>query len=286
MNEITYIAWKLPEEFTELFLVPMSDLHKGNPFFSEKHLNRTTEYIASKPNVRYVLNGDMLEAATKTSKSNVFAQTEAPGKQAAWVKKHFAPISKQCLGLTSGNHENAIYDTVGVDLCGEIADALDRPYRPEGMLLKISFGGGNERHATAPYVFWTYMTHGWGGARTPGAKAKKVEDQSHYVTADLHIMSHDHVVNVAPTVELQADRRTYPVYDEYEDEKEWQSGTVRAKRVMLVKSNAYLKWGGYAQRLGFPPSDLTSPLIVFLTPKSPMWSMFPERPKQAIKVIV
>ncbi len=280
-QEISYIAWNLPQEFTELFLIPISDIHKGNPFFSEKHLDRTIEFIDRKPNAYWVNNADWLEAATRTSKGDVYTQTESPDKQAEYCVKRFKPIKKKGLGADSGNHCGRIYEQSGVDLAKWMADALEVPYRPEGMLIKISFGGGNSGHADKPYVFWLYMSHGYGGARTKAAKAKKVEDQPHFIHADLHIMSHDHIVNVSPDVQLIPDKRTYPVKD-----KAWEEGKVSAKRVMLVKSNAYLKWGGYSQRFGYPPSDLTTPVIKLMTPQSPLWDNYPERPKQAVKVDV
>ena len=40
-------------------------------------------------------------------------------------------------------------------------------------------------------------------------------------------------------------------------------GKVVAHRKMLVKSNAYLKWGGYSEMGGFPPVDL-EPVIIRL----------------------
>jgi hypothetical protein len=93
-------------------------------------------------------------------------------------------------------------------------------------------------------------------------------------------MSHDHVVNVAPAVELAPDNRTYPCG------KRWEIGKVKANKVMLVKTSAYLKWGGYSQRFGYPPSDLTTPIIKLMTPQSPLWDYYPERPKQTVKVDV
>ena len=36
---------------------------------------------------------------------------------------------------------------------------------------------------------------------------------------------------------------------------------MKAHRKMLVKCNAFVKWGGYAEAGGFPPSDLAVPLI-------------------------
>jgi hypothetical protein len=285
-QEITYVAWNLPPTMTEMFLIPISDIHKGNPSFSEKHLDRTIDFIKNTPNAYWVNNADWLECATRSSKGDVYTQTESPQAQADWCIKKFKPIAGRGLGADSGNHENRIYQESGVDLSKYMAESLEIPYKPQGMLLKISFGAGNSRHPDRPYVFWVYMTHGWGGARTTGAKAKKVEDQSHYVTADLHIMSHDHVVNVAPVIELQADARTYSIPDGNGGQKKWQEGKVKAKRVMLVKSNAYLKWGGYSQRYGYPPSDLETPVIKLLTPDSPLWKSYPGKAKQAIKVEV
>jgi hypothetical protein len=162
-----------------------------------------------------------------------------------------------------------------------MANDLDVPYSPDGMLVKISFGGGSSGHNDRPYVFWIYMSHGYGGARTRAAKSKKVEDQSHYINADVQLMSHDHVVNVAPAVELKPDNRTYPVTG-----KRWEIGKVKASKVMLVKTSAYLKWGGYSQRFGYQPSDLTTPVIKLMTPQSPLWDNYPERPKQTVKVDV
>lgn len=67
-------------------------------------------------------------------------------------------------------------------------------------------------------------------------------------------MSHDHVVNAAPTIYLIPDTRS-SIVDGFEVAK------VKAVRKMLVKSNAFLKWGGYSEMGGFPPVDLETPII-------------------------
>jgi len=128
------------------------------------------------------------------------------------------------------------------------------PYRAEGLLLKISFGSGAARNSGQKFVYWIYQTHGYGGARTKSAKATKVERTATWVHADCYIMSHDHVVNVAPDVYLIPDRRTY-------SENGFLTGKITAHRKMLVKSNAFLKWGGYSEMGGFPPVDLECPII-------------------------
>ncbi len=107
----------------------------------------------------------------------------------------------------------------------------------------------------------TPAAHGYGGARTKSAKAVKVERTATWIHADFYIMSHDHVVNVAPDVYLLPDPRTSAQTDEDGKETGFIIGRVNAHRKMLVKSNAYLKWGGYAEAGGFPPSDMMTPII-------------------------
>jgi len=55
---------------------------------------------------------------------------------------------------------------------------------------------------------------------------------------------------------------------------------------MLIKTNAYLKWGGYAEFGGFPPTDMATPLIRLLTPQSKHWEDLPDKPRRAVKVEV
>lgn len=262
--EFTYYAIELSSSLKQVKIATISDIHYGNPYCSMKYLRQNIEYIESNPEVYTFLNGDMIESVTKFSKGEIHKQVGSPGDQRDFIKKLFKPIKHKVLGVTQGNHERRIED---VDVARDIAEALGVPYRAEGMLLKISFGGGNSGHPNKPYVYWGYFTHGYGGARTKSAKAVKVERTAQWMHADFYVMSHDHVVNVAPDIYLLPDPRTHieKVYDK--TLKEWREtgfkiGKVQAHRKMLIKSNALLKWGGYAEAGGYPPSDLTCPLII------------------------
>ncbi len=150
------------------------------------------------------------------------------------------------------------------------------------MLFKLSFGDDNNSTRGRPYVFWGYITHGYGGARTKAAKIVKAERLATWINADWYAMSHDHVVNVAPDIGFLPDNRGTPD----KDNPGFQTGRVSAHRKMIVKTNAYLKWGGYAEMGGFPPSDLATPLIRLVTPKSKFWEDDPNKPRQAVKVVV
>lgn len=289
-GELVYYYHELDPDFDLLDLPPISDAHYGNPLFSKEYFLRTLGFLG-RPNAYSFLNGDLAESTLRTTKGEIFKQVGSPEDQRDQMIEWLYPYREKLLGADDGNHEDRIWKEAGIHLMKDIAKALGIPYRAEGLLHKISFGSGNESHADRPYVFWFYQTHGYGGARTKAAKAVKVERTSTWIHADFYCMSHDHVVNVAPDVYLLPDPRTRAEKVYNKEAKEWREtgftvGRVTAHRKMLIKTNAYLKWGGYAEFGGFPPSDMATPLIKLLTPKSKYWDELPSKPKQAVKVIV
>ncbi len=283
-GELIYYAHILSPEFNELNIVPISDVHYGNPLFSKKHLMWTLKFL-EKPNAYGFLNGDLCESTLRTSKGEIFKQVGSPEEQRDDMSELLYPYRDKLLGATDGNHEDRVWREAGIHIVRDIAQNLNIPFRPEGLLHKIMFGRGNSRHPDKPFVFWGYHTHGYGGARTKSAKAVKVERTATWIHADFYAMSHDHVVNVAPDVYLIPDPRNIPEKDKKGKETGFRIGKVHAYRKMLVKTNAYLKWGGYSEFGGFPPVDMATPLIKLLTPKSAFWEDLPSHPQQAVRVI-
>ena len=255
-GEPIYYAHTLSPDLRRVEIIPISDAHYGSRLFSLVHFERTIQYIRENEHVFAILNGDLCESSLRTSKGDIYKQVGTPQDQRDWVEKKLKPINHKILGMTMGNHEYRIFNEVGIDICADIAKELNVPYRAEGILLKISFGRGNNRVKDQPYVYWGAVTHGYGGARTKAAKAVKVERLATWIHADFYLMSHDHVVNAAPDVYLIPDPRTH-----IDKETGFTIGKVQAHRKMLVKTNAYLKWGGYSEMFGFPPVDLETPII-------------------------
>jgi len=284
-GEPIYYAHTLGTELEEVLIVPISDVHYGNPLFSKKHFLKTLSFL-EKSNAYGFLNGDMCESTLRTSVGEIYHQVGSPEKQRDQIIEWLKPYKSKLFGAVDGNHENRIWREVGIHIIGDIAKALEIPYRPEGLLHKISFGDGNRSTRDKPFVFWFYQTHGYGGARTKSAKAVKVERTATWIHADFYAMSHDHVVNVAPDVYLLPDPRTRAEKDAKGNETGFRIGRVTAHRKMLIKTNAYLKWGGYSEFGGFPPTDMATPLIRLLTPYSKHWEDLPDKPRQTVKVEV
>lgn len=253
------LRWKsigiLSPKFKSLEIDPLADAHFGNPYFSQHHFDKALARLEI-PNVYTVLMGDLLECVLKNSKGDVYGQTASPQDQRDWIIKQLYPYRHKILGMCAGNHERRIFQETGIDVCKDIANALDVPYRNEGILLKVMFGDNCNRTKGQPYTYFIYATHGYGGARTKSAKAVKVERLATWIDADVYIMAHDHVVNLAPDVYLKPDPRGMI------DDDGFLSGAIIAKEKILVKTNAYLKWGGYSEAGGFPPVNLNPVTII------------------------
>lgn len=263
-QSLEYFYIRLSSEFKFLYSFTLSDLHYGSPYCQTSLWLDQISLIASIPNCVVVLAGDMCESAIKTSKGDIFKQVGTPQDQRDWVIKSLLPIKDKIIGATLGNHEERIYRDTGVDICKDIATALECPYDPDGLYLRIAFGNNNNFTRGKPFVYLHYASHGYGGARTKGAKAVKAERLGTWVDADLITMSHDHEVNVADVTGLHTDNRTH-----INPGSGFTMGKVVARKTKLVKTNAFLKWGGYARSKGFGPVSLDTPIVLFSGEEKP-----------------
>jgi len=255
LGELVWYYHEFSREFKEMVVIPISDAHIGDPLFSLRHLDRTIGLIRDTPNAITLLNGDLCNTIIKASPGNIYSQLKTPQDQRDYVIGKLMPIKDKILGVVIGNHEERILNATGIDICKDIASALGVPYRPEGLLHRVVFGGGNSGHPEKPYSYMIYHTHGYGGARTKGAKDTKLQRIAMYLDADLYFMSHDHTVSAWPEVSLESDPRSH-----IDPRTGFRVGCVREKLKKLVKTNAYIKWGGYGEMRGFAPTSLEAPI--------------------------
>ena len=79
-GELVYYCHFLDPSFDMVYIIPISDLHYGNPLFSRKHLMRTLQFL-NKPNAYAFLNGDLCESTLRTSKGEIYKQVGSPENQ-------------------------------------------------------------------------------------------------------------------------------------------------------------------------------------------------------------
>ncbi len=235
-------------QFSKLYLIPIADLHEGARDADHRVSDGYIQWIAEREDARTILNGDLMNCAGKDTSSELWEDLITPDDAYARLRARLMPIRDKILMITRGGHEEHIYRKVGVDFMARLAEDLGGiPYKPDGGMVAIRLS----RNARS-LVFTGYATHGWGGARTIGAKVKKVEDLAQVADVDFYILSHDHTqvvhrlnVLTPPITNMRWDRATYMVI----------------KRKILINTGGFVEYKGYIRRKGYVPQDLGTPRL-------------------------
>lgn len=226
-----------------VYLLPISDMHLGDPMCNIDKFYRYREWIEQTPNAYVLLNGDIMNTAIKASVSDVYGETISPGEQIKLAVKIFAPIKDRILAVVAGNHERRIYKETGVDVMEVVAVQLGAYYAGNEAFLKLRCGKAENGK---PVAYIVYATHGWAGGRTPGSKVNSLQKLGEIVLADVYIASHTHFMTAHQDVYLVPDSRNNRI--------------MQIKRT-YVSSGAFLDRGGYAAQKGYPPAKLGSPRL-------------------------
>lgn len=244
------IKISLPKTVTSARILPLADLHLGDINCDIVKIKEMIKFAVENDDVYIILNGDLINNATKTSVSDVYSETVKPMEQLKTAVELFEPVKNKILCITSGNHEARTYKNDGIDLTELLArelDVADR-YAPESAVLFLSLGVSSHASPKADrqtcYSF--YVSHGYGGGRKEGGKVNSLADVSSIVDVDCYIHSHKHL----PVVFKESFFRTNPI-----------KKTVALVDKLFVQTSSFLKYGGYGERYGFKPASTDTPII-------------------------
>jgi hypothetical protein len=231
-------------DYKSAYIYPISDMHIGDDNFNVDKFLSYRKWILDNDNAFCFLNGDILNTATKNSKSDVYTSL-SPQDELNKAIELLSPLANKgkILCSLSGNHEARIQRESGIDIAEILASRLGIYYAGDEVLLKIKLGHKDDMK---PFVYTLYATHGSGGGRSTGAKANALHRLGDIVLADCYVMSHIH--------SLIAHQDVYAVPD------------IRTNKVNLVKrtftsSGAYLQRGGYTVSHAYTHAKLGSPRI-------------------------
>ena len=235
----------LSKDIEHIDVCIFADEHIGDMHTNMNYLQERIDYVKNNPNVYAILDGDLMDNATKTSVSDCYSQDYSPQEAMDLLVSLFKPIKHKILAITQGNHEARTYKKEGIDIMKCVADrlGLENKYSPEAILLFLRFGL-NARGRMRRYVF--YITHGSGGGRKEGAKAIRLADLASICDADIYIHAHTHLPMVMK-----------------EDFIRISESTSSSKPVtkLFVNSSSNLNYGGYGEVLGCKPSSIDKPII-------------------------
>lgn len=246
----------LPRELESVELHTFADEHIGDEQCDMKRLMERIEYVKNTPNAYCILNGDLLDNATKTSIGDVYNQVFNPMQQLEKAVELFSPIAPKCLCVTHGNHEHRTFKNEGINLSCLIAEqlGLGDKYTPTSAVLFIRVGedssGKKETNGSGKYrqiCYTMYVLHGSGsGGRKEGSKANRLAEMSSIIDCDLYLHSHTHL----PLVMKQGFHRIDP-----------RNSTVSNVTKLYVNTAANLNYGGYGEAQEFKPSSKDTPVI-------------------------
>lgn len=238
----------LPRELDTIELHTFADEHIGDEHSDIKRVMQRIEYVKNTPNAYCIMNGDIMDNATKTSIGDTYTQVFNPMEQLAKAVELFEPIKDKILCITHGNHENRTYKKEGVNLSYLIAKQLgiDDRYTPTAAVLFIRFGRGQACNHSRKQCYSVYVLHGSGGGRKEGAKAIRLADMASVIDCDVYIHSHTHL----PMIMKQAYHRI-----------NYQNSSVALVNKLFVNTAANLDYGGYGEAQEFKPSSKDTPFI-------------------------
>ena len=238
----------LPKSLKSIEIHTFADLHIGDKSCDYELIKERLKYVKETPNAYCILNGDIINNATKTSVSDCYAEELTPMEQIKRFVELFEPIKNKILVITSGNHENRTYIKEGIDIteiCARQLGLYDK-FSKEGALIFLRFGEQGTHHSNRPVCYIIYTTHGTGGGRKEGAKAIRLADMASIVDADIYVHSHTHL----PMVIKEAYYRT-----------DTKNSTVAMVDKLFVNTSSFLNYGGYGQVFEFKPNSKETPVI-------------------------
>jgi hypothetical protein len=264
---------RLSREFEEIILVPIADSHDSDAFADEEYVDDRIKFIKDTPNAFALLNGDLMNMATKNSKSDVYADKYNPDEQLDRCIERYWPIRNKILGINEGNHERRISRDTGIQVTKRFARELgieDR-YSPGGLYIilrvgqtsrktKESNGSGKIRQI----CYTIYMTHGARSGRKSGSKVNALMELSNIVNADIYIHSHSHLGAIIPGVVNVPDLR---------------NDKILVNDTLYINTAAALDYGGYGEIGEYQPVSKKSPIIYLCGTKKSMDADLGERMK-------
>lgn len=243
--------------FEAVEIVPIADVHIGNPLCQEHILNDIINYIREEPDDPKMariclLNGDLTESVTRHSVGNLYDLTMSPSVQVATMINYLLPLTEtsekypqgKILSFCSGNHDFGRYKDTGISASESIAVklGLEDRYSNDGCYSFIHMKR-IDMNATIPVT--CYNQHMSGGGSTIGGKANRIA-KINGIIAQIIVGSHVH----------------QPITFKEDIIMPSANGSGLTQRtITYVVTNSFLSYGDYAERSGMRPSTIAIPKI-------------------------
>ncbi len=231
----------------DITIYPISDVHLGALEHNADEWNKFVEKVKNEPNSYIILNGDLMNNATRSSVSNVFDDILRPREQKDRLIEYLTPIKDKILCAVSGNHERRSGKDADNDPMYDIMCKLNLEdiYRQNMAFLKLQFGSQREIESRHGKTYTIAVTHGTGGGIYTGASVNRNERFGYTIdNLDCLIVGHTHKGTISKPSKIVIDPR---------------NNSVLLKQFTVVSTQSWLTYGGYAmQKMLLPSSTSTA----------------------------
>ena len=236
-------------DFDEIEILPLADLHIGDVHSDGKKIMEWLSYIEKTPNCFTILNGDLMNTATRTGISDIYSETGSPMDMLEQCVKLFGPVKDKILAVTGGNHERRIWKDSGIDTVALMCEQLDigDRYSPGQAMVFVSFGKQSPHKNYQPVLYTILCVHGNGGGKKEGAKLQRLVDLADIADADIFLHSHTHLPLIARNAYYRVDKRRFAV--------------IKVDR-LYVNTSSSIEYGGYGEIQAMKPNSLETPKII------------------------
>ena len=242
------ISHQLPE-YEQLKILPLADLHIGDIHSDGQKIQEWIQMVRDEENCYCILNGDLMDAAIKSSSGDIYGASLQPMRQLEQAVKLFGDVKDKILAVLPGNHEARIYRSDGLDLtqimCTQLG--IGERYSNTSAYLFVRFGKSNGKTHYLPICYTIYAVHGAGGGRMEGGKVNRLMQLASICDADIYIHSHTHL----PAIVKNSYYRMCLTND-----------SVAKVDRLFVNTSSTLNYGGYGEIQTYKPNSIETPLII------------------------
>lgn len=245
----------LPQTLDTIQIHTFADEHIGDKHCDIARLKERIAYVANTENAYCVLNGDILDYASRSSIGDIETREFNIMGQLEKAVELFMPIKDKVICVLNGNHEARGYRKEGVDMSRMIAMQLgiEDKYSATSAFVFLRFGTPARKHGrkNERMLYTLYVLHGSGGGRKEGAKAIRLADMASICDADIYIHSHTHL----PMIMKQGFFRV-----------DTSNSAVKNTTKLFVNTASNLNYGGYGASQEYKPNSKDTP-VIFLNGK-------------------
>ena len=239
----------LSRDFEEIEIHTFADEHIGDKLCDLPRLKERIDYVAKTENAYCILNGDILDFASRSSIGDIETRNLSIMDQLDRAVTLFTPIKDKILCITNGNHEARGYKKEGFDISEAIARELGLKdiYTRTSAFIFLRFGKNHaHKYCGAKQVYTIYVNHGSGGGRKEGGKANRLADMASICDADIYIHSHTHLPMIMKQGFFRVDRIHRRVVNVTK---------------LFVNTASNLDYGGYGEGQRYKPNSKDTPVI-------------------------